>query len=152
MDDLQRHIEEQLDAIDPRLELILLERSGPEGLRIYVDHPDGEFDLILAWEWWDFVPKERAAEFGVELRRLLKDGGRLLLFSLNDSQPKGVASPLHRYRVVDEEQVFRTIVADSSRPRWFYPTREIERLLAPMSIQALHLHRNQMREFLANKP
>ncbi len=41
MDDLQRHIEEQLDAIDPRLELILLERSGPEGLRIYVDHPDG---------------------------------------------------------------------------------------------------------------
>jgi SAM-dependent methyltransferase len=126
--------------------------EAPRTEPIHVDHPDGEFDLILAWEWWDFVPKERAPEFGVELRRLLKDGGRLLLFSLNDSQPKSVPSPLHRYRVVDEKQVFRTLVPDSSRPRWFYPTREIERLLAPMSIQALHLHRNQMREFLANKP
>lgn len=123
---------------------------APEPLRLA--YPDEHFDLVLTWEWWDFIPRQRAAEFAAELRRVLTPGGRLLLFSLNSSEPKAVNSPIYRYRVADEEQVFRFPVPERSAPRWCYPTREIERLLAPMTIQKLHLHRNQMREFLAHKP
>jgi ribosome maturation factor RimP len=34
-------IEEKIAALDPAIELIAVERFGPEGLRVYVDHPDG---------------------------------------------------------------------------------------------------------------
>lgn len=39
--DVQNEIESRLEELDPQIELIALERSGPEGLRIFVDHPDG---------------------------------------------------------------------------------------------------------------
>lgn len=38
---LQRQIAELTAGLDPRLELIMLEKTGPEALRLYVDHPDG---------------------------------------------------------------------------------------------------------------
>lgn len=34
-------IEQRIAALDPRVELVAVERFGPDGLRIYVDHPDG---------------------------------------------------------------------------------------------------------------
>jgi ribosome maturation factor RimP len=46
MRDLQRHIEERLAELDPILELIALEYPSPDGLRLYIDHPDG-VDLAL---------------------------------------------------------------------------------------------------------
>jgi ribosome maturation factor RimP len=46
MQDLQAHIEERLEALDPSIELIALEHPAPESLRLYVDHPDG-VDLAL---------------------------------------------------------------------------------------------------------
>lgn len=46
MNDLQRDIETKIAAFDPRVELIALEKSGPEALRIFIDHPDG-VDLAL---------------------------------------------------------------------------------------------------------
>ena len=42
MEDLKhRHRTADSAALDPRIELIAVERAGPEALRIYVDHPDG---------------------------------------------------------------------------------------------------------------
>ena len=46
MDELQRQIEQRLEDLDPDLELIALERPGPEALRLFVDHPGG-VDLAL---------------------------------------------------------------------------------------------------------
>jgi ribosome maturation factor RimP len=46
MQDLQDNIEKRLTQLDPRIELIALENSGPEALRLYIDHPDG-VDLEL---------------------------------------------------------------------------------------------------------
>ena len=56
-----------------------------------------------------------------------------------------------RYRLVEDNQLERTPVDDVARRRWTHPTREIERALAPLSIQGIHLQRSQMREFLALK-
>ena len=41
MEELQRDIEQRIADLDPRVELIALERAGPEALRLYIDHPDG---------------------------------------------------------------------------------------------------------------
>ena len=39
--EVQKDITEKITAVDPRIELIAVEKAGPEALRIYVDHPDG---------------------------------------------------------------------------------------------------------------
>ena len=46
MRDLQRHIEERLAELDPGIELIAVENPSPDGLRLYIDHPEG-VDLAL---------------------------------------------------------------------------------------------------------
>ena len=60
MNDLQRNIEEQLAALDPEIELIALEHPSLDGLRLYIDHPQG-VDLGLC---------ERVT---AQLRDLLRD-------------------------------------------------------------------------------
>ncbi len=41
MDALQADIEERIAALDGEIEVIAVERFGPEGLRVYIDHPEG---------------------------------------------------------------------------------------------------------------
>ncbi len=74
MKDLQTQIEERLAELDPSIELIALEHPSPDGLRLYIDHPDG-VDLALC---------ERVTK---ELRDLLLD------HSLEVSSP-GIDRPL----------------------------------------------------------
>jgi ribosome maturation factor RimP len=46
MESTQREIESRLAEREPEVELIALEQSGNETLRLYIDHPDG-VDLAL---------------------------------------------------------------------------------------------------------
>jgi ribosome maturation factor RimP len=39
--DLQETIEQRIAAVDPQIELIMLEQPAVEALRLYIDHPDG---------------------------------------------------------------------------------------------------------------
>jgi ribosome maturation factor RimP len=41
MRDLQTDIEERLAELDPSIELIAIENPRPDGLRLYIDHPQG---------------------------------------------------------------------------------------------------------------
>ncbi len=41
MDELQADIEARVAALDPAIEVIDVQRNGPEALRIFVDHPGG---------------------------------------------------------------------------------------------------------------
>jgi ribosome maturation factor RimP len=74
MSDLQQDIEERLAGLDPSIEVISLEHPSPDGLRLYIDHPQG-VDLGLC---------ERVTE---QLRELLAD------YSLEVSSP-GAERPL----------------------------------------------------------
>ena len=46
LDELSIQIENRLRDLDPRIELIVLERPAGETLRLYIDHPDG-VDLAM---------------------------------------------------------------------------------------------------------
>jgi len=120
-----------------------------------IPQPDEKFDLVLAWEHIDFVPSDRVDEFMAEIRRLTCDGGYALVFAMNGPVQSSQRGPrpdhLSRYRVVEEDQLVREIIDGPRRPRWVYPTRQIEQGLAPLRMQTLHLQRNQVREFLALK-
>lgn len=41
MNELENDIQESVAAVDPRIELIAVERPARESLRIFIDHPDG---------------------------------------------------------------------------------------------------------------
>ncbi len=74
MRDLQDKVETRLAGLDPQVELIALEQTGPDALRLYIDHPGG-VDLGLC---------ERVTN---QLRDLLLD------YSLEVSSP-GAERPL----------------------------------------------------------
>ena len=39
--ELEQTVEERLESLDPAIELVAIEQTAAESLRIYVDHPDG---------------------------------------------------------------------------------------------------------------
>lgn len=65
MQELRATIEEQIAGLDPRIELIALEQSGPEALRLFVDHPDG-VDLALCEEV-TLALRELSADWSLEV-------------------------------------------------------------------------------------
>jgi hypothetical protein len=130
------------------------DRKPPPAPPLGFDQPDGAFDLVLAWECVDFVPPERLAEFGAEIHRVLAEGGYALLLARNASSEKDEDRTWRRlgcFRLLEEDQLVRETGESPVRKRWVHPNREIERALAPLSIQGIHLQRNQVREFLARK-
>jgi ribosome maturation factor RimP len=65
MQEPRETIEEKIAGLDPRIELIALERSGPEALRLFVDHPDG-VDLALC-ERVTLALRELSSEWAMEV-------------------------------------------------------------------------------------
>jgi SAM-dependent methyltransferase len=116
---------------------------------IKLDYPSGTFDLVLAWEMLDFVPPERLHEFGAEIVRLLRVGGQLVVFA--HQKPPSDRAVLPRYRLLADDMVVREEPTTPTLPRYTHPNRELERAIAGLSVQNIHLQRNQMREILASK-
>jgi hypothetical protein len=116
---------------------------------VAIDHATGSFDLVLAWEILDFVPPDRLHEFGAEIVRLLKFGGQLIVFA--HQKPPSEYAVIPRYRLLADDLIVREEPAGASLRRYVHPNREIERAIAGLSVQNIHLQRNQMREILALK-
>jgi hypothetical protein len=122
---------------------------APALLPIRLDHPTGAFDLLLAWEVLDFVPPDRLHEFGAELVRLLRVGGQLVVFA--HLKPPADRAVVPRYRLLADDLIVREEPSASTIPRYVHSNLMIERAIAGLSVQNIHLQRNQMREILASK-
>jgi SAM-dependent methyltransferase len=120
-----------------------------EAAPVRLDQPDDAFDLVLAWEVLDFVPPDRLAEVGAEIARVLRVGGHLFLFS--HQRPPAEVAVIPRYRLYADDLIGREEPDTPERRRFAHPNREIERGLSGLSVQGIHLQRNQMREILASK-
>jgi len=124
----------------------------PPKVPITIEQNADRFDLVLVGEQIDFVPPDRISDFGAELRRVLADGGYVLLFARNsEAKDDPAARRPGRFRIIADDRLLHEDSGVPNRKRWVHPTREIERALAPLSIQGIHLQRNQIREFLAQK-
>lgn len=127
-------------------------QEPPPKVPLSIDQPDGRFQLVLAWEWFDFTPPDRLEDLGAELGRVLADDGWVLLLARNKSFGEeirqGCPAP---YRVLADDRVLRQAEQGAARPRWAHPNRDIERSLGRLSLQGIHLQRNQTREILALK-
>lgn len=117
---------------------------------VRLDQPDDRFDLVLVWETFDFVPPERLVELGAEIRRVVRDGGTVVIFS--SQKPGTERENLPRYRVLADDLIAREPRGGTAVRRYAHPTREIERAISGLAVQGIHLQRNQMREIVAVKP
>ena len=132
-------------------------KPPPSPEPVHLPYDDEAFHLVLAWDLVDFVPPECLPAFGSELRRILKPGGRLFLFSqANQARTspgparKEVFDTPGRFRILDPSHVRLEKVTDENRRRrWVHPNRDLERAMKGMSILGIHLLRNQLREFTA---
>jgi SAM-dependent methyltransferase len=130
------------------------DKSGPVAKKpLVIPQPDRKFDLVLAWEHGDFVPPERLKDFAAEIARVLVPGGWLLMYAQdNPSAGSDHTDPPASYRLVADDRFMRTATAAPAQRRWTHPNRAIERALAPLTVQSIHLQRNRIREFLVRKP
>ena len=120
---------------------------------VVIRQPDRKFDLVLAWEHGDFLPPERLREFAAEVARVLAPGGWLLMYAQDDpGAPPGREEPPACYRLTADDKLVRTPATGPPRQRWVHANRSLERALAPLSVQAIHLQRNRIREILVRKP
>lgn len=99
MSDLTQIVEERVEGLDPTVEVIAVQRFGPDGLRVFIDHPDG-VDLGLC---------ERVSS---QLNELTAD------YSLEVSSP-GLDRPLtktaHYLRFLGHKVEVRLRVAQAGR-------------------------------------
>jgi SAM-dependent methyltransferase len=119
---------------------------------ILILQPDARFDLVVAWESGDFVHPDRLGEFAAELRRVLVPGGWLLYYAQDRAGERSWPDRPGAFRLTADDRMVRIASAGPMRDRWNHPNRAIERALAPLAIQAIHLQRNRVREILAQKP
>jgi ribosome maturation factor RimP len=63
--DLQTEVERRLATAEPAVEVLACERTGPEGLRIVIDHPEG-VDLALCERVTRHL-SELLADYGLEV-------------------------------------------------------------------------------------
>jgi hypothetical protein len=120
--------------------------------RILIEQPDAKFDLVLVWEHGDFVPPDLFPEFAAEVRRLTAPGGFVIWFA--HEIPHGAVRQERpsRWRVSGDDRIVRLEGQGRLRPRWSHNTRAIERAVAPLEVQGVHLHRDRTREFLLRRP
>jgi SAM-dependent methyltransferase len=130
------------------------ERSAPpKSEPIVILHDDGKFDLVLAWEHWDFLPPERLVEFATEVSRVLAPGGWVVLYSKDSPGAEaGREDRAAGYSLAADDRMVCVPAVGPARPRWSHPNRAIERALAPLVVEAIHLQPNRIREFLLRKP
>lgn len=120
---------------------------------VVIPQPDRKFDLVIAWEHGDFVPPERLREFANEVDRVLAPGGWLVMYAQDNPGPKEDRRERPAcYRMTADDRMQRTASEAPPRRRWVHANRAIERALAPLSVQSIHLQRNRIREILVRKP
>jgi hypothetical protein len=122
---------------------------APEVRPFRIDQPSGAFDLVLAWEMLDFVPPDRLPEVGAEIVRVLRIGGQVVMFA--HLKPPSDHAVLPRYRLLADDLIVREEPSTPARPRYVHSNMMLERAIAGVSVQNIHLQRSQMREILASK-
>ena len=133
--------------------------SDPEAAKTFepslrLDHDDASFDLILLWDALDFVPKAGLPACGPEMARLLDDEGWMLMLAGGDvgTEEPPPAAP-DQFEILGPETISRRPVPGAApQPRYQHPTRRLEKAMAPLIVDGVHLRRSQIREFLLKKP
>src|SRR6185295_237015 len=120
--------------------------AGPEFFAEFLSLPeDTRFDVVLAWDLFNYLRRKELAYFGEQLRRYTRPGA--LAFALMSYHKQIPAQPF-RFKIQDEEHLIydRRTAAERPSPR-FVPS-EITGLLKGFRVDRSFLLQHGIQEYL----
>jgi hypothetical protein len=106
---------------------------------------DTVFDIILAWDLFNYFELWKLEEFVKRLSRWCRRGSRI--FVLISSQPDISMSPT-KFRILNREQMIHEIPTRAKKLCPRYQPRDIARLMARFTVSCSFLLRRGMQEYV----
>lgn len=118
----------------------------PDFFRENLNFAEGQFDGILCWDLFDFVPDPLTQPLVARLHRCLKPGGMALSF-FHTGTP-GQRVPVYQYRIRAEDTLQMTDRGSAPITRHFN-NRTIETLFRDFASLRFYLSRDSLREVIS---
>jgi hypothetical protein len=106
---------------------------------------DTRFDVVLAWDRFNYLQRKELAAFGEQLRRYTRPGG--LVFA-QISFLKTIPAQPYRYKIQDEEHLIYERHTASERPSPRFAPAEITGLLKGFRVDRSFLLKHGIQEYL----
>lgn len=120
--------------------------AGPEFFTSFLSIPDDvRFDVVFAWDLFNYLQRQELAHLGVQLRRLCRPGARL--FALMSIQKQIPAQPI-RFKIVDEQTLSYERRSSVDRPGPRYAPSELNDRLKGFHVDRSFLLRHGIQEYL----
>lgn len=126
-------------------------RAGQPKIRVHdlvdlaAEH-EGLFDIVLAWDIFNYLPDPHAQEVVEELARLCRPGARLMAIIVEaDTMP---ASP-STFKIINEESLAYQLESSDVRGGPQLPPAAVDRLLKGFAIEHTFVLRHGVREYVA---
>jgi hypothetical protein len=136
--------EEEAMRLRPAGSVAPAEAAGARAERFLQDNlnqPANSIDAILLWDLLDYLDGDSLPVFLARISNLLRDGGAILAM-FNTRLPE----KLHRYRVVDEQNLELLPAPFLVPPQHIYQNREIQLLFERFRASKSFVGRDQFRE------
>jgi SAM-dependent methyltransferase len=140
------YTEDMFLALAPALGRVAVAEPAGEGGRCFgenLNYAEAQFDGVLCWDLFDFLPDEWVKPLVELLARCLKPGGHLLTF-FHTGQPGGAVSLCH-YRI-RSENTLEVLGRGSGNLRRSFNNRSIENLFRRFASLKFYLSRDTLRE------
>ncbi len=119
------------------------ERPLLEGLLAYP--PETAFDIILAWDLFDYLNPEELETLIQKLCAWCRPG--TLLFALVSSLPRIPAEPVV-FRILDSERMIYDVRTQETRPCPRHQPRDVAKLMARFNVSHSFLLRHGVQEYV----
>lgn len=120
--------------------------AGPEFFADFLNLPDDvRFDVVLAWDLFNYLQRKELVFLAAELRRVCRPGA--LLFALVSILKQVPAQP-YRFRIVDEETLAYERRTPTDRPSPRFAPAEINDSLRGFRVDRSFLMRHGVQEYL----
>lgn len=120
--------------------------AGPEFFSEFLSVPeDTRFDVILAWDRFNYLKRKELAHFGEQLRRYTQPGA--LAFALMSYHKQIPAQP-YRFKIKDERSLIYDRRTAAERPSPRYTPAEVTSLLKGFTVDRSFLLQHGIQEYL----
>jgi predicted TPR repeat methyltransferase len=122
------------------------ELAGPDFFSAFLTVPDDiRFDVVFAWDLFNYLQRQELRHLGEHLRRLCRPGARL--FALMSNQKQIPAQPI-RFKIVDEQTLAYERRSALERPGPRYAPAELNDRLKGFHVDRSFLLRHGIQEYL----
>jgi hypothetical protein len=140
------YIEDLYSALATRTQREEGEIAGPEFFQEFLALPeDTRFDVVLAWDLFNYLQRQELAHLAQPLRRLCRPGARL--FALMSNQKQIPQQPI-RFKIVDEQTLAYDRRTPLERPGPRYAPSELNGRLRGFHVDRSFLLRHGIQEYL----